>query len=389
MQAAELRRIERDLHDGAQARLVALSMQLGRAEEGLADRPEIAALVPPGARRGDARRSPSCATSPAGSRRRSSTDRGLAAAVEALGRALADPGDRRRRRLARRPPAVIETAAYFVVAESLTNVAKHAPEARRRGRPAIGSTRCCDVTIADDGPGGADAPRAAASTGCGARVAALDGEMRSCSPAGGGTRSRRGCHAGRDRRGPRCCCARAWSRCCANTRSRSSPRPKTARACSASSAATSPTWRSSTCGCRRPSPTRGSAPRSRPASATPTSGVLILSQYVEPVYTAELLAGGEGGVGYLLKERVGDIPAFLDAIRRVADGGTALDREVVAELVQTNAAPRPMSPLDALSPREREVLSLMAEGRTNAAIAERSSSPPARSRSTSRTSSAS
>ena len=62
-------------------------------------------------------------------------------------------------------------------------------------------------------------------------------------------------------------------------------------------------------------------------------GVLILSQYVEPVYTAELLAGGEGGVGYLLKERVGDIPAFLDAIRRVADGGTALDREVVAELV--------------------------------------------------------
>jgi DNA-binding NarL/FixJ family response regulator len=102
----------------------------------------------------------------------------------------------------------------------------------------------------------------------------------------------------------------------------------------------------------------------------PEMGVLILSQYVEPVYTAELLAGGEGGVGYLLKERVGDIPAFLDAIRRVADGGTALDREVVAELVGERRAAEAESPIDALSPREREVLSLMAEGRTNNAIAE-------------------
>ncbi|HTT95674.1 MAG TPA: response regulator transcription factor [Solirubrobacterales bacterium] len=101
----------------------------------------------------------------------------------------------------------------------------------------------------------------------------------------------------------------------------------------------------------------------------PDLGVLILSQYVEPVYTAELLAGGEGGVGYLLKERVGDIPGFLDAVRRVADGGTALDREVVAELVGERRA-ADEGPLDSLSPREREVLALMAEGRTNNAIAE-------------------
>lgn len=100
----------------------------------------------------------------------------------------------------------------------------------------------------------------------------------------------------------------------------------------------------------------------------PEVGILILSQYVEPVYTAELLAGGEGGVGYLLKERVGDVPGFLDAVQRVADGGTALDREVVAELVQSRDA-GDAGPLAALSPREREVLSLMAEGRTNAAIA--------------------
>jgi DNA-binding NarL/FixJ family response regulator len=101
----------------------------------------------------------------------------------------------------------------------------------------------------------------------------------------------------------------------------------------------------------------------------PGLGVLILSQYVEPVYAAELLAGGQGGIGYLLKERVGDIPGFLDAVRRVAGGGTALDREVVAELVQARGNDED-GPLAALSPRELEVLSLMAEGRTNAAIAE-------------------
>jgi len=100
----------------------------------------------------------------------------------------------------------------------------------------------------------------------------------------------------------------------------------------------------------------------------PELGILILSQYVEPVYTAELLATGEGGVGYLLKERVGDVPAFMDAIRRVADGGTALDREVVAELVQARDASGD-GPIESLSPRERDVLGLMAEGRTNAAIA--------------------
>jgi DNA-binding NarL/FixJ family response regulator len=101
----------------------------------------------------------------------------------------------------------------------------------------------------------------------------------------------------------------------------------------------------------------------------PGLGVLILSQYVEPVYTAELLASGEGGVGYLLKERVGDVHGFLDAVRRVADGGTALDREVVAELVSTRGREGGAAELAALTPREREALSLMAEGRTNAAIA--------------------
>jgi DNA-binding NarL/FixJ family response regulator len=103
----------------------------------------------------------------------------------------------------------------------------------------------------------------------------------------------------------------------------------------------------------------------------PGLNVLILSQYVEPVYTAELLESGEGGVGYLLKERVGEVRSFMDAVNRVAGGGTALDREVVSELVRqrTGGGHGAGDPLSALTPREREVLELMAEGRTNAAIA--------------------
>ncbi len=101
----------------------------------------------------------------------------------------------------------------------------------------------------------------------------------------------------------------------------------------------------------------------------PGLGVLILSQYVEPVYTQELLASGTGGVGYLLKERVGEVRAFVEAIERVAGGGTALDREVVAELMRTRGDESGELGLGSLTPREREVLGLMAEGRTNAAIA--------------------
>ena len=101
----------------------------------------------------------------------------------------------------------------------------------------------------------------------------------------------------------------------------------------------------------------------------PGLGLLVLSQYVEPAYTDELLAAGEGGVGYLLKERVGDVRAFLEAVHQVGAGGTALDREVVAELVRTRRAAGTGDDLSELTPRERETLALMAEGRSNAAIA--------------------
>ncbi|MFE3069318.1 response regulator [Streptomyces sp. NPDC059247] len=96
----------------------------------------------------------------------------------------------------------------------------------------------------------------------------------------------------------------------------------------------------------------------------PDLPVLVLSQYVEETYAAELLGGGARGVGYLLKDRVGRVDEFLDALERVAAGGTALDPEVVTELLA-----RRSDPLDALTPREREVLELMAQGHDNATIA--------------------
>jgi DNA-binding NarL/FixJ family response regulator len=93
--------------------------------------------------------------------------------------------------------------------------------------------------------------------------------------------------------------------------------------------------------------------------------VLVLSQYVEERYAVELLAGGASGVGYLLKERVADVKEFVDAVRRVADGGTSIDHEVITQLMVRSKK----SPVDSLTPREREVLGLMAQGLSNTAIA--------------------
>ena len=126
-----------------------------------------------------------------------------------------------------------------------------------------------------------------------------------------------------------------------------------------------PTSASSTFACRRPTRTKASARPSRSA-ALARNGRTRASQYVEERYATELLSGDTRGVGYLLKDRVADVREFLDALRRVADGGTALDPEVVAQLLARSRRPR-----DQLTPRESEVLALMAEGRSNAGIAER------------------
>jgi signal transduction histidine kinase len=183
VQAAELRRIERDLHDGAQARLVALSMQLGRAEARLADRPEEAELLR------QARAEAGAAIAELRDLARGIAppvlaDRGLGAAVEALGRRAAIPVELELT-IDRRPLPVLETAAYFVVAEALTNVAKHAPGATARVRVVLDDQRLL-VSVADDGPGGADS-NGGGLTGLRGRVEALDGELHVVSEPGAGT----------------------------------------------------------------------------------------------------------------------------------------------------------------------------------------------------------
>jgi signal transduction histidine kinase len=183
VQAAELRRIERDLHDGAQARLVALSMQLGRAEERLAEQPEVADLVR------QAREEAGHAIAELRDLARGIAppvlaDRGLAAAVEALGRRApmtvsVDVA------LERRPLPVVETAAYFVVAESLTNAAKHAGGAAAHVELAERDGRLV-IEVRDDGPGGADTD-GTGLTGLRHRVEALDGTLAVRSGKGGTT----------------------------------------------------------------------------------------------------------------------------------------------------------------------------------------------------------
>jgi len=100
----------------------------------------------------------------------------------------------------------------------------------------------------------------------------------------------------------------------------------------------------------------------------PGTGILVLSQYVEEHYARELMADGAEGVGYLLKDRIADVERLTEAVRRVADGGSVLDPEVVAQMLGRR---REEGPLDTLTPREREVLEAMAEGLGNRAIAER------------------
>ena len=183
VQATELRRIERDLHDGAQARLVALSMQLGRAEERLADHPDSAALVR------QAREEATAAIRELRDLARGIAppvlaDRGLVAAAESLAsRSTANVevvGQ-----LDHRPPPVVETAAYFVIAESLTNVAKHAPGASARVTLSLDGAMLV-VEVADNGPGGAN-PAGGGLTGLKQRVEALDGRLEVHSVAREGT----------------------------------------------------------------------------------------------------------------------------------------------------------------------------------------------------------
>jgi signal transduction histidine kinase len=183
VQSAELRRIERDLHDGAQARLVALTMQLGRAEARLEDRPETAQLIR------QAREEATAAVAELRDLARGIAppvlaDRGLVAAVEALAQ-RSGIDTTVESKLTQRLAPVVESAAYFVTAEALTNAVKHAPGASARITIRRSGTRLV-VEVADNGPGGAD-PRGGGLSGLRQRVEALDGTLEVDSPEGIGT----------------------------------------------------------------------------------------------------------------------------------------------------------------------------------------------------------
>jgi signal transduction histidine kinase len=182
-QAAELRRIERDLHDGAQARLVALTLQLGRAEVRVEDQPELRGLIH-GAQREAHRAIDELRDLARGIVPPLLADRGLVAAVESLA-ARYGLGTSVHSEMHRALAPAVESAAYFVIAEALTNTAKHACAARSwvRLSDELGAL---EVIVGDDGRGGAN-PDGSGLAGLRARVETLDGSLRVLSPAGGGT----------------------------------------------------------------------------------------------------------------------------------------------------------------------------------------------------------
>ena len=360
---AERRRIERDLHDGAQQRLVALAMDLGMAKEKLASDPEAAAALLDEAHAESKQALVELRDLARGIHPAVLTDRGLGPALSAVAARCPVPVavsvD-----IGERPDTTIEGIAYFVVSEALTNVARHSGATRA----SVSVTRRGDrlvIDVSDNGHGGADPELGTGIAGLRARVEGVDGWLFVSSPPGGPTSLdggaavrlviaedavllRAGLTRLLDDAGEEVVAAVGDAEALLDAVERQRARPRDRRRPHAADVH------------RRGHPRRGADPDQHPATA-----VLVLSQYVEQEYASELLAGNTEKVGYLLKDRVADVREFVDAVRRVADGGTALDPEVVAQLL---ARSRRRDPLDRLTDREREVLGLMAEGRSNRAI---------------------
>ena len=356
----ERRRLERDLHDGAQQRLVALGMALRRVQRRVAGDPEAARAL-------------DGAVDEVAEAVRDLREiaRGLRPGMldDGLGPALADLARRTPLAVdveapADRAPAEIETAAYYVVSEALANAVKHAeatrvsvtraparrpprrarrgrrprrrrPGARRRAGRARGPHR---------GPrrphGAGEPPRRGDAPGGGAAVRIVIGEDSTLFREGLVLLLRDAGHEVVAAVGD-------------------------ADALEAAVAREAPDLAIADIRMPPGDEDAGARAAARIRRDHPGVAVMLLSQHVETRHSLDLVAAG--GFGYLLKDRVLDVDDFLDALRRVADGGSALDPEVVAALV----GPRRDDPLDVLTPREREVLGLMAEGRTNAGIARR------------------
>ena len=364
MQETELRRIERDLHDGAQARLVALGMSLGMAEEKLHTDPDGALALLAEARTGAKEALEELRDLARGIHPPILTDRGLEAAIAALAARSPVPvtlsvdvrpasacGRRDRRLLRRRRGARERDQA-------------RARDAHRDPDPAR-ERHCSSSEVADDGRGGAD-PAGGGLTGLRQRVGALDGTLRVESPAGGPTTVQRGAAVRVVIAEDLALLRDGLTRLLRDNGFEVVAAVEDADALLRVIATEKPDI--AIVDIRLPPTFRDEGVRAaiEARRRAPDTAILVVSQYVEQTYATELLADGRGGVGYLLKDRIMDVAEFVDAVRRVAEGGTALDPEVVAQLFSR----RRHGPLERLTPRELEVLGLMAEGRSNAGIAE-------------------
>ena len=361
--AAELQRIERDLHDGAQARLVALALDLGMAEERFDRDPEGARELVEKAR-GEARLAMGELRDLArGIRPALLSERGLGEAIGALAARTSLPTTVEVD-LDGRLPAPVELAAYFTVAEALTNAVKHARARSAKVRLWRENGRL-RIEVRDDGLRRRQPQR-----------------PRARRPAQAPGRARR--HAGHrlaGRRPHRPVCGGPVRVVIAEdlallregiSRLLNDHGFEVVAAVADGDAflAAVDEHRPDVCvvDVRLPPGFKDEGVRAALEARRRIEGlpILVLSQYVERTYAAELLSDGRGGVGYLLKDRVAEVRDFVEAVRRVAEGGTALDPEAVSQLL----GQRDDGPLDELTPRERDVLGLMAEGRTNVAIAE-------------------
>ena len=354
-QETELRRIERDLHDGAQARLVALGMSLGMAEHTLAEDPQRAGELLAEARVGAEEALKELRDLARGIHPPVLSDRGLEAAITALASSTPLPVSVSVSLPGRLPP-VVESAAYFVVAEALANAGKYAGAdqvtivVRQRRRPA----RARGVRRRSR----RRRPRGRRAAGLRRRVEALDGQLDVFSPPGGPTDDPRGAAV-------RVVIAEdlALLRDGLTRLLRDNGIEVVAAVRDGDSLVREVVEHEpdlAVVDIRLPPEFRDEGLRAalELRRRVPATAILVVSQYVEETYAGELLAGGAEGVGYLLKDRIMHVADFLEAVRRVADGGTALDPDVVAQLFR---ARREDAPLARLTPREREVLG--ADGR--------------------------